>query len=77
MRQLVTEGAWREVFSPFASVVLSLVPCGLSTLAPQVVADGFVTDVLSCSLPSLAKDCSGLVESLAAQEEVKLDSWDP
>jgi len=75
MRQPITEGAWREVYLPVVSVVLSPVPLGLSTLAPQAVDDGFVTDVLSSSLPSSVWDCSGLVESLAAQEEVKLDSW--
>jgi len=71
----VTEGARREVSLCVDSVVLSPVPQGFSELSQLAVADDLAMDVLSSSLSSPAKDGSGLVDSLAAQEEVKLVSW--
>jgi len=70
-----TERARREVSLPVDSIVFVTSSAGVIYAFSASCTDAFATDVLSSLLLSPAKDGSGLVESFAAQKEVKLVSW--
>jgi len=73
----VTKGVRREVSLPVDFVVFVTSSAGFIYAFSADCTDAFATDVLSSLLLSPAKAGSGLVESFAAQKEIKLVSWKP